>query len=452
VAIATLPQREEHLAATIVHLVHGTWPYGPVAHRLRWLRRPEATWFHEDSPFCLALKSALPDVTLRAFEWSGDNSYLERHTAAAGLARRLMECHDENDPPRQVLVAHSHGGNVALLAAMHPWSPPLAGIATLGAPFLHIKRRTQDERQQRLLAYLQRAAMLLTGSSAIVALCGQFGLLDVVSSGDTSLSGLWAFARGNLMFSVLLAILLWGMAGVAHKMDALRAAIDETPTWTFPRITPWIILRARGDEAAFVLAAVRLAYGALAFIWRPMRALLAFIAPALRHRWFTPLLLVLLAWMSSALQPLARMRFLGEPWRVAWHHFVPATGRPGSLIVQRVVHEIAGRIFDVGAPFAAAGFAALLVLGALLLVAGILLAPFGWELVTMGLAFEVNAETVPPGDAYKVVTVSYEWSGLRHSLHVSTEARTRLAEWIAQLPPAATGAGSRYWRIHGAPT
>ena len=158
------------MAATIVHLVHGTWPYGPVAHRLRWLRRPEATWFHEDSPFCLALKSALPDVTLRAFEWSGDNSYLERHTAAAGLARRLMECHDESDPPRQVLVAHSHGGNVALLAAMHPWSPPLAGIATLGAPFLHIKRRTQDERQQRLLAYLPGfAALLVLGALLLVA-------------------------------------------------------------------------------------------------------------------------------------------------------------------------------------------------------------------------------------------------------------------------------------------
>jgi hypothetical protein len=334
---------------------------------------------------------------------------------------------------------------------MHPLSPPLAGIATLGTPFLHVERRTKDERQQRLLAHVQRAAMLLTTSIVIVVLFGQFDLLDVLSFWDTSWSAFWAFARGNAVFVLLLLILLWGMTGVAQQMDSLRAAVGETPIWAPPRIAPWLILRAPGDEAGIVLAGSRLAHLALAFVWRPLRAVLAFVAPALRYDWFMPLLLLPLAWVSSTLPSLARMLFLDEPWHVAWRHVVPASVRPDSPVVQRVTYEVVRPLLDVGAPFAAAGLAALLLLGALLFIAGLLLAPFGWELVVMGLAFEVTAETTPLGDVYPVLMLSSGSSGLRHSVHESTEARTRLAEWITQLPPPATGPGARLWTIRGAP-
>src|SRR3981081_2671450 len=115
--------RRKWLSRTIVHCIHGTWPFGFVPHHLRWLRRPEQTWIHKSSPFCEELQRLLPDAELVPFWWSGDNSYLERHRAAAALASRLMEYHSESDPPRQVLIGHSHGGNVALLATMHPWTP-----------------------------------------------------------------------------------------------------------------------------------------------------------------------------------------------------------------------------------------------------------------------------------------------------------------------------------------
>ena len=420
------------MAKTIVHLVHGTWPYGPIAHRVPWLRRHKVTWFHVDSPFCLALKSALPtDVTLRPFEWSGDNSYLARHDAAAALAMRLYQCYDQEDPPQQILVAHSHGGNVALLAAMHPRSPPLAGIATLAAPFLHVERRTKDERQQRFLGYVQRAAMVLVGGSVLSAFLARVNLLDA----DTSGAGLVAFAGANVMVLLLLLGLLWYMAGVAQQMVEKRAAVDKAPLWAFPRIAPWLILRAPGDEAAAVLKGARLANRTLEFVWTRLRSLLDFMTPALRHRWFMLLLLLAFIGVSSAIQPIARVLFLDESWHAAWRHVVPVRWLP------------AGLPFEAGAAVAAAGFAVLLILGALLFLAGALLAPFGWELVTMGLAFEVTAVATPPGDNYSCVILTPGWSGLRHSLHESSEGRTRLAEWIARLPPAATGPGSRYWKI-----
>ena len=438
------------MAKTIIHLVHGTWPYGLVAHRLRWLRHPDATWFHEDSPFCRALRSALsPDVTLRPFEWSGNNSYLARHVAAQQLGKRLYECYDQDDPPRQILIAHSHGGNVAMLAALHPLSPPLAGIATLGTPFLHVERRTKNDREQRLLGYLQRAAMVLTASFVLVGLFAQFGLLDALSFGDTSWSRLWSFARENAVFVLLLVMMLWGLAGVAQQMDRLRAVVGEAPIPIAPRIAPWLILRAPSDEAGIVLAGSRLAHMALAFAWRPVRALLAYVAPALRHDWFMPFLLLPLAWVSSTIPALARILFLDESWYVAWRRVVPENARPAAPIVEQFTYDVVRPILDVGAPFAAAGLAMLLLLGAILFVAGLLLAPFGWELLVMGLAFDVTAETTPAGDVYPVLMLPAETLGLRHSVYELPEARARLAQWITSLPTPTTGPGARLWTVGG---
>ena len=232
------------MARTIVHLIHGTWPYGPLGHVLRRMRRPESTWFHPDSQFCRALRAELPsDVTLCPFEWSGDNSYLARHAAAERLAARLGELDGDVDRPHQVLVAHSHGGNVAWLAAMHPGAPPLGGIATLGTPFLLVDRRINREREERVIVYVQRAALILAAIAATSGLDMWFRGLNALSRGNAVDPRGWAFIRANPMFVIVLVCVLWTVASAGARMDSLRTAVNSVRARSPPHISPWLILR-----------------------------------------------------------------------------------------------------------------------------------------------------------------------------------------------------------------
>ncbi len=399
---------------------------------MRLLRRPKKTWFDESSPFVEELRARLPGVEVEPFLWSGDNSYLERHVAAERLAYRLMKYDDADNSAQQIVVAHSHGGSVALLASMHPWAPPLAGIATMATPFLNIEQRTADTLKNMLLGAIQIVTVLLLLAWTIVTLFALLDVLGVLSSSDTRGSASWPFANMGPV-SVVLSFALPLCAGsMLQRLTTLRRAVSNTRSWAPKRIAPWLILRAPRDEASLVLAGARAAYKAFEFTWQPLRVMVAFIAPALKHGWPLMLLLLIVSlfWTPAVLRTFTRILVLGESWLVAWRHAVPNPG-----------------LFDQGAPFALALLVTILVLGGLLLFAGSLLSPFGWEFLVMGLAFEIKGQTTPPGDAYNVQEVLPTWRGLRHFLYNSPEARTLLIRWIEQLPPAAAGPGSRYWKI-----
>ncbi|GLW35591.1 hypothetical protein [Actinoplanes regularis] len=118
----------EHVFVT---LVHGT----------RWLdrlRRRVPPWV-ENGRLRAALEG--PDVTVEAFLWSGGHSYSARARAAAELENFLAE--QARRGGRQWIVAHSHGGNVALHAADRlrrlDQSFSDLKVVTLATPFLHAR-------------------------------------------------------------------------------------------------------------------------------------------------------------------------------------------------------------------------------------------------------------------------------------------------------------------------
>jgi hypothetical protein len=82
--------------------------------------------------------------TTRVFLWDGANSIVSRNNAAASLARQLeqlaIECPD--DPI--VILAHSHGGNIALRAAHIASKPSIENlrVITIATPFLQIRTYT----------------------------------------------------------------------------------------------------------------------------------------------------------------------------------------------------------------------------------------------------------------------------------------------------------------------
>jgi hypothetical protein len=125
-------------------LVHGTWgrgfsPKSEIAHEIK-DDQAAAFWFQAGSKFRASLSAALDrPADYVAFLWSGANSVGERAIASARLAKTLDETVAAEPGSRHFIIAHSHGGNVALDAL-----PLLTGsarnlhIITLATPFLTI--------------------------------------------------------------------------------------------------------------------------------------------------------------------------------------------------------------------------------------------------------------------------------------------------------------------------
>lgn len=131
-----------------VILVHGTWGRGfdPERNARRTDTAPtEPRWFEVGSKFYTELSSGLSGLLaakdLSAFLWSGANSIEERRSAAARLAKTLDESVAAAPEAPHFIIAHSHGGNVALNAREAMLGNPLnVHIVTMATPFLSIYR------------------------------------------------------------------------------------------------------------------------------------------------------------------------------------------------------------------------------------------------------------------------------------------------------------------------
>lgn len=131
----------------IITMVHGTWGRGffPKEYRAqrRWhglLPIAPPPWFHENSFFRNRLESELRNenigATFRAFEWSGANSVFHRARAADELSSLLAS---DPDNANSIVIAHSHGGNVAFRAISKLGSRGATiHLITLATPFLRV--------------------------------------------------------------------------------------------------------------------------------------------------------------------------------------------------------------------------------------------------------------------------------------------------------------------------
>src|SRR6476659_3091767 len=92
----------------VVVLIHGTFS-------------PGAKWTRADSP----LRRAIADqfgarVSFEIFNWSGRNSFTARSLACEQLVDKLRRLGRANPSKTIVVIAHSHGGNIAAVAASDP--------------------------------------------------------------------------------------------------------------------------------------------------------------------------------------------------------------------------------------------------------------------------------------------------------------------------------------------
>jgi hypothetical protein len=82
---------------------------------------PPPFWFEEGSRFLDRLSTELGDIPhkVRPLLWSGANSIFVRDKIANVLAERISAEHAKHPQAAQLVIAHSHGGNIALRALHH---------------------------------------------------------------------------------------------------------------------------------------------------------------------------------------------------------------------------------------------------------------------------------------------------------------------------------------------
>lgn len=115
-------------------LIHGT--FAKQASRIM----PCARWWKEKQPFYEMLKKKLDvrgiSYTLTSFAWSGSLQHDKRVEAGSQLAQYIIE--KTKSHQKVHIIAHSHGGNVALIAAdfleQSDTNHKISHLYTLGTP------------------------------------------------------------------------------------------------------------------------------------------------------------------------------------------------------------------------------------------------------------------------------------------------------------------------------
>jgi hypothetical protein len=126
---ATIRTMETLDPRTFVTLINGTFAR-------------DAVWVDRDGALAEYLRSHLTASTLvEPLRWEGGNSPAARHEGAAQLSAHLAWVAEHYPKAQHFLIAHSHGGNVAL-QALRMASVSVRGLICLNTPFLHCKRRS----------------------------------------------------------------------------------------------------------------------------------------------------------------------------------------------------------------------------------------------------------------------------------------------------------------------
>lgn len=238
-------RRHEALPPTVVlYTVHGTFARG-------------AAWTKPDSKLCMSLRRDLGwRVKVVPVDWSGRNQVGARMEGAEILSAALRKGLREHPDADHFVIAHSHGGNVALSAlADASRAQSVAGVLTLATPFLSARVVEGDE--------------LLDPFTALFA--SLFAGWCVVFAGAYQGHGWSWFPWGLGLAAVVLAVLFLGM-WLSSKMQAFARVLAARMPQTALGQDKLAVIRVEGDEAIATLAGARFAGAAVGLLWRILTA------------------------------------------------------------------------------------------------------------------------------------------------------------------------------------
>jgi hypothetical protein len=245
----------------LITLVHGTWGRGLFPNRRRKGRRP--FWFEERSLFFRDLSEQLDDIPhkIKPLLWSGKNSIFERDKAARVLADYLSAEHIEHPQATQLIIAHSHGGNIALRALDHlqkrdasqlygaQGANPL--IATLATPFIEVHQANFGHRPFYIRLARMMVMLVLLLSLPVAVLFVFFPQLMEADLEPMSMFAIF-FIVVELAIGLMVTWLVFGRATARqNQLDALKEATRLREVVSAQRL---LVIRAIDDEASLAMA------------------------------------------------------------------------------------------------------------------------------------------------------------------------------------------------------
>jgi len=284
----------------LITLVHGTWPRGffPRLFRFKqWIRgligwrqpgEPPPFWFEEGNPFLARLSAELGDIPhkITRLLWTGKNSIRARDETSHVLAERLSAEHAEHpEEATQLIIAHSHGGNIAL-RALHLLHQPDASrlchadgadplVVTLATPFVEVHHADFGA-----VPNLVRAALFIALWMPSWVLAKAFFTMDEFGT-PLLIGGAVTLVFGGFSW-------WYCFSKIAARRRQNHVEILRTATRLGEIVSPQaqrlLIIRAIDDEASLVLAFSKIAN--------------SFISRAIRYtRWiiFGPISAILLS-------------------------------------------------------------------------------------------------------------------------------------------------------------
>jgi hypothetical protein len=387
----------------VITLLHGTFARG-------------APWTQLGSPLCQELQVQFGcNALLDRFDWSGDNSIHARLKAGGELAAHLDKLKTRFPLAKQYIVAHSHGGNVALYAAR---STHVDGIACLATPFLHASVR--DE------ALASTKAM----NTAIFGFACFINFLVYVS-----ISLGWLVWLSMLLFSFIFSAALSAyISGAIKGVVPDPSLLADSITSQVSQNTRFCIFRATGDEASLSLASGQLMAWSTSVLYASfVRAnALRFLTQPLRGTklpkafWIVPAIGLLAQAIAlregSAAQTLSLVAFIAGLVSVLAALWIKTTFLDNFLF----------GIAFIGMWIATA--VGSLMVGAMPSQEEIESRFVRWA-VGMGilLSVDIYTEATPPGGPWEVYHQrdSDAQTGLVHSIYNNAGVRSRLVHWLA---------------------
>jgi hypothetical protein len=223
----------------IVVLVHGTWARN-------------TTWIREGSSLRRALSDALGSATtFEAFKWSGRNSFRARHHATLSLRMLLLEVAATTDDPILV-IAHSHGGNIAFEAVVgNAQLRHHCRVVTISTPFIVSAKTNLTP------SGIQGACLLI---SMIVTL-GVWCLLLLLAVKEVSVPDGLLFPI-IFLTPIISITVLWGVVK-SQERYARSVPMGSAPSHN----VDMLIVRSQGDEASMALSIFGLASFLLSVAW-----------------------------------------------------------------------------------------------------------------------------------------------------------------------------------------
>jgi hypothetical protein len=390
-------------------LVHGTWARG-------------AKWIEPGSETVKGVVAQLhaPAATV-AMRWSGRNTFSARRQASEMLGKEIQEQASRHPNDKIFVIAHSHGGNVAMQAIQNgDVRDKISGLVCLSTPFFHVRPRP--------MAYWFALTHLIIMFVSIPALLTAVLYYSGIGNGI------------GLVCSAVIGLVFWcvGLLSIAVFITSKTDRLAHSLGHPFVHTVPTLCIRAAGDEASLLLATFQLI------------------------GWVTgrPIALGELEWKESSerLQAVGRLLFrltiFGGGALLVASLISRYTGQKIFGITAILIGLAVGAILSRFLPIARYPLAVLMAVFTLpfYLLLSVFALPFGWELSAACWFYDVTVEAAPPGLAacYHIEDdlTRARSGGLMHSETWNDSRASELAGlWIRQQMDSPSSLDSLRWKM-----